>query len=936
MLLKRICGWIASAIFVVAGTNASGQAAAFFKIDPKGTYLQPFNFDPASAASSLDLGANGIGAGEVIEVKQVGDYAYGTSVPDQYTGTTGVFFAGATAIPPGVGSLTNSVTSFLCDGSPSSSDIDSDFAVPNRWIRLVVPSGASSLKFATHDCFFSDNSDPDGNYGILWRRPQLNKVLLLNPLAKALPSKVYTVRPEQATDAPAATAFSADGRSAVLVAINSTSQSPVTFTVNAGRLTPFSKNYLLNSVEGSLTSLPVAPALSPCDAAGCVFLALLWPPAEMPANAGSPPAVPITVQATQNSIALQSATVTLRPPPVLFVHGIWSSAAQAKFSKQSGGVRDWMRARYGHNHLAAVDYGALSNKSFGDSRVQAIFESSMYELLIDAAANGLTARTVDVVAHSMGGLVTRYFLSNFPRNSTVPPAPIHKLVGVGTPHQGSLLAAKLYGKKSQLTATNGLGLLMEVYCANAFPEIIPCTLGGVLLAQGKSVDSAVQSLAPGSSELQSLSSSNVFDAIVGVAPSDSGSERVLNGLIGGFIPSESVASILSATPTTAHDTIVTTNSQRFGAANTVNINDIVHTNVYSPNESETASHRVWSDVYVRLTNSQPTPGFLNAGPSVKTGSLAPNSLPNLDLTGYSRVAASTVTFLPASNSSLVVGTPVNLTASSATKTISQFLLLQITDDPSDVAFMDAQQAPFSIAYTPTRLGVANFVAVATFTDQTYAVSSLRYMLQASSVPSALTLTGAPSGSLRVGMTASVRAIADLTNGAIDVTSAATFATRSGSAAVVSVSANGFVSTVGIGTEWLDVSYGGRVSSAQFVVYSPPVVSIDIDGSGSYRALTDGLVILRYLIGLQGAPLVAGITAPSATPIDASATTAKLDKMLAQLDVDGNGRPDAADGLLIVRYLFGLRGAALISGVIGQGAIRETAAKVETYIQSLMP
>lgn len=541
MLLKRIYGWLASAIFVVAGTNASGQAAAFFKIDPKGTYLQPFSFDPASAASSLDLGANGIRAGEVIEVKQVGDYAYGTSVPDQYTGTTGVFFAGATAIAPGVGSLVSSViTSFSCGNNFFSSDIDSDFAVPNRWIRLVVPSGASSLKFATHDCFFSDNSDSDGNYGILWRRPQLDKVLLLNPLAKALPSKVYTVRPERATDAPAATAFSADGRSAVLVAINSTSQSPVTFTVNAGRLTSFSKNYLLTSVAGSQTSLPVTPALSPCDAAGCVFLALLWPPDEMPANAGSPPAVPITVQATQNSIALQSASVTLRPPPVLFVHGIWSSAAEAKFSKQSGGMRDWMWARYGHNHLDSVNY--LSKVSFGDDQVQSAFESSTYNLLNEAATDGMVARTVDVVAHSMGGLVTRYFLSNFPKNSAVPLAPVHRLIGIGTPHQGSLLAARLSAERATtLPLLPYASVMTTLYCEFAPPPTNVCTLGGLLGLSGKPVDTAVESLAPTSDELKKLSPSNVFDAVVGVAPSNSASELILNALIGGFLPGQSVA-----------------------------------------------------------------------------------------------------------------------------------------------------------------------------------------------------------------------------------------------------------------------------------------------------------------------------------------------------------------------------------------------------------
>ena len=43
-----------------------------------------------------------------------------------------------------------------------------------------------------------------------------------------------------------------------------------------------------------------------------------------------------------------------------------------------------------------------------------------------------------------------------------------------------------------------------------------------------------------------------------------------------------------------------------------------------------------------------------------------------------------------------------------------------------------------------------------------------------------------------------------------------------------------------------------------------------------------------------------------------------------------------DGLLIIRYLFGLRDAALIQGAIATDATRKTAADVEAYILSLMP
>lgn len=56
-----------------------------------------------------------------------------------------------------------------------------------------------------------------------------------------------------------------------------------------------------------------------------------------------------------------------------------------------------------------------------------------------------------------------------------------------------------------------------------------------------------------------------------------------------------------------------------------------------------------------------------------------------------------------------------------------------------------------------------------------------------------------------------------------------------------------------------------------------------------------------------------------------------------IDVDGNGTADAlTDGLLVIRYLFGLRGTALIQGAVGAGAVRTSATEIEQYLQSVMP
>ena len=57
----------------------------------------------------------------------------------------------------------------------------------------------------------------------------------------------------------------------------------------------------------------------------------------------------------------------------------------------------------------------------------------------------------------------------------------------------------------------------------------------------------------------------------------------------------------------------------------------------------------------------------------------------------------------------------------------------------------------------------------------------------------------------------------------------------------------------------------------------------------------------------------------------------------ELDIDGDceSKP-LSDGLLLIRYLFGFSDDSLISGAIGTGAERDTAEKVEAYIQERAP
>ena len=114
-------------------------------------------------------------------------------------------------------------------------------------------------------------------------------------------------------------------------------------------------------------------------------------------------------------------------------------------------------------------------------------------------------------------------------------------------------------------------------------------------------------------------------------------------------------------------------------------------------------------------------------------------------------------------------------------------------------------------------------------------------------------------------------------------------------------------------------------------------SFDIDQSSSLTALTDGLLVIRHLFGFSGTTLTAQATDANGSRIVAADISAFLTNADTELDIDGDGATTAlTDGLLLIRYLFGFSGDALVNGAVGTGATRTTATQIETYINSRVP
>ena len=109
---------------------------------------------------------------------------------------------------------------------------------------------------------------------------------------------------------------------------------------------------------------------------------------------------------------------------------------------------------------------------------------------------------------------------------------------------------------------------------------------------------------------------------------------------------------------------------------------------------------------------------------------------------------------------------------------------------------------------------------------------------------------------------------------------------------------------------------------------------DIDLDGETAALTDGLLVLRHLFGFSGATLTEGAVTSSATRSDADTIASYLDTNKGHFDIDGDGSTEAlTDGLLLLRYLFGFDGATLIEGAVGTDATRTAADEIKAYFDA---
>lgn len=181
--------------------------------------------------------------------------------------------------------------------------------------------------------------------------------------------------------------------------------------------------------------------------------------------------VKVNVTCVDSAGTAKTATgITVARPPVLLVHGLWSSAAEAwtAFVPRKP-AQNALWSKMPVNASLAVDYDqpvegtiTATDPSYDASIVSNITRNALgfeynapfvlkqIRKLLDGfrSSRGVAATQADIVAHSMGGDILRAMLlsslsNSFLDNASFGKGPVHKLITIGTPHRGTPLATQI-------------------------------------------------------------------------------------------------------------------------------------------------------------------------------------------------------------------------------------------------------------------------------------------------------------------------------------------------------------------------------------------------------------------------------------------------------------------------------------------------------------
>jgi len=578
--------------------------------------------------------------------------------------------------------------------------------------------------------------------------------------------------------------------------------------------------------------------------------------------------------------------LTLYRPPVVLVHGVWSSGFAWL------GLEQRLR-REGFDTFGRVDYAAIPGQVAGSfdpfstdpnhqKVIGALHQATNFALVQMRKTHNVAATQVDVVGHSMGGLVARARTkSSFPlpyeRLGNYKKGDFHKLITVGTPHQGTPLADWLIEHKCDIITLGGRNGTIE----NRFNEGL--LDAGVRLFT-MPIGPAIYGFQTMSAALKNIGATNVpGHAIVGIAPNDSKAEIALNlvSTHSGKPPDyssnrgDTMDFLLGGDG--KHDTIVPVTSQRGGLtepAVTEQPWGIVHADIvpFTSDIGETDSQEVWTRI-IELLQSPTGSSLFGKFTALNPPSLSPGeyTCPPTFVAGTVEAASnldSVATLSPAPGTVVRPGEIIEVhfspsggnSVGGAVFTVGGKFLVIDGSGPFSFTYVvpDQQAGKLTILADSFGGGTQNYFA------STYLIikSEMEITSLTASPDSMLFEQIGEQLQLRITGQFADETIIDLTSS----TAGTSYTTESGTSNIISVSAEGLLQAKGLGRETILISNAGKTMRADIYVSTsgePTEIALTSVSAASYFGTS---LAPESIVAGFGVNLAKGLSVAAATPL----------------------------------------------------------------------
>jgi pimeloyl-ACP methyl ester carboxylesterase len=315
---------------------------------------------------------------------------------------------------------------------------------------------------------------PGQNWVSLWVGP-VTTINMLDPVPELLSGNGILTDPNSlATLGTPATGIAADGVARVLLRIPALSvgeQLTLTLLDDHGNPNPLAQGYgKLATIGGRVQPSPLQlTAVNTLQ--GPMAFAIYIAPGNFNYqglySGATTRAVSFAIQAIDFPTFNATAPLSILRPPVLLVHGMWGDPSDwSNFTPLINDPRFFVRrATYNFPISGSIlgstpaygSYSGASTNALGFNYNATAFLQQLPAVLTEyRSANQAAAAQVDVIGHSMGGLVTRAaeYLPGFMSSDSFGAGYIHKLITIGTPHLGSPLALDMLNGQNQASQTS--------------------------------------------------------------------------------------------------------------------------------------------------------------------------------------------------------------------------------------------------------------------------------------------------------------------------------------------------------------------------------------------------------------------------------------------------------------------------------------------------